>query len=181
MPQAIDVVDYDPNWPELFGAMGRRLREAVADVALRIDHIGSTAVPGLAAKPIIDVQLSVASLEPLDSYRTPLTEAGFVHRADNPELTKRYFRERPGRSRTHVHVREAGTFSQQLPLLLRDYLRTDPAAADAFAAVKRRLAAEHRYDRAGYVEAKEPHVWDLLRHADGWAQRTGWRAGPSDA
>jgi GrpB-like predicted nucleotidyltransferase (UPF0157 family) len=74
-----------------------------------------------------------------------------------------------------------GTFSQQLPLLLRDYLRTHRAAADAFAAVKRRLAAEHRYDRAGYVEAKEPHVWDLLRHADGWAQRTGWRAGPSDA
>lgn len=177
----IEIVDYDPEWPALFGALGRTLREALGDVAVRIDHIGSTSVPGLAAKPVIDVQVSVRSFEPLDAFMTPLEGTGLVHRADNPERTKRYFREAPGSRRTHVHVRELGSFSQQVPLLFRDYLRAHPAAAAEFASVKRRCAAEFHDERQKYVAAKEPYVWDILRQADTWAQGVGWRPGPSDA
>ncbi|MEU4575161.1 GrpB family protein [Nonomuraea sp. NPDC023979] len=181
MGDSIEVVDHDPAWQAEFAAIGKTLRGALGDGALRVDHIGSTSVPGLAAKPVIDIQVSVRSLEPLDAYRIPLERLGLTHRADNPELTKRYFREAPGSRRTHVHVRELGSFSQQLPLLFRDYLRAHPDAAAEFAEVKRRCARQFRDDRHRYVSAKEPFVWDIVRRADTWAQRVGWRPGPSDA
>lgn len=175
------VVPYDPSWPDLFRALGQTLRRELGAVALRIDHIGSTAVSGLAAKPIIDVQVSVESLEPLSAYRSALERAGLVWRSDNPELTKRYFREAPGQRRTHVHVRRAGSFSEQLALLFRDYLRSDAEWAARYAEEKLRLAHLLRSDREAYVDAKDPIVWETVRRADRWAQRIGWGPGPSDA
>lgn len=152
------------------------------DVALRIDHIGSTSVQGLAAKPIIDLQVSVVSLEPVTAYRRQVESCGFTWRADNPELTKRYFREVPPRPRTHLHVRRSGSFSEQFALLFRDYLRTHPDRAATYAALKHHLA--HLLllaDRNAYVEAKSPFIWETIRLADEWAQATGWEPGPSDA
>jgi GrpB-like predicted nucleotidyltransferase (UPF0157 family) len=175
------VVDYDPAWPQLFAALGRDFRAALQGVALRIDHIGSTAVPGLAAKPIIDIQISVASFEPLSSFRDPIESCGFLWRADNDERTKRYFRERPGLRRTHVHVRRAGSFSEQLSLLHRDFLRAHPAHAREYAEAKRSVAHLLRTDRRAYVEAKSPLVWNTVSRADAWAQKTGWEPGRSDA
>lgn len=176
----IEVVDYDPAWPVLFAEIGAAVRAALGEVALRIDHIGSTAVPGLAAKPIVDVQISVASFEPLAAFKDPLERLGYVFRANNPELTKRYFREPPGTRRTHIHVRRAGSFSEQFPLLLRDYLRSHSVEAAEFATVKRRLAAQFPFDPARYTDAKNPYVWALIRQADEWAQSLGWQPGPSD-
>jgi GrpB-like predicted nucleotidyltransferase (UPF0157 family) len=181
MADPVEIVDYDAEWPARFAALGRAMRSALGDVAVRIDHIGSTSVPGLAAKPVIDVQISVESFEPLEVFKAPLERLGFVHRADNPELTKRYFREAPGQRRTHVHVRRLGSFSQQLPLLFRDYLRVHPAAADVFADAKRRYADRFRDQREKYVAAKESFVWDIVRRADTWAQSVGWLPGPRDA
>ena len=181
MSDPITVVSYDPVWPELFRQLGARLRAALGGVALRLDHIGSTAVPGLAAKPIVDVQISVERLEPVEPFRSPLEAAGFVYWAANTERTKRYFREAPGQRRTHVHVRRAGSFSEQFALLFRDFLRADPAAAQDYGQRKLVLAARFTNDRHGYLEAKPPIIWEVLRRADQWAQHTGWESGPSDA
>jgi GrpB-like predicted nucleotidyltransferase (UPF0157 family) len=181
MSDPITVVAYDPAWPEIFRQLGAQLRAALGGVALRIDHIGSTAVPGLAAKPIVDVQISVERLEPVEPFRSPLEATGFLYRASNTERTKRYFREPPGQRRTHIHVRRAGSFSEQFPLLFRDFLRADPAAALDYGQDKRALAARFTNDRPGYLEAKLPIIWDVLRRADQWAQQTGWEPGPSDA
>jgi GrpB-like predicted nucleotidyltransferase (UPF0157 family) len=178
--RVISIADYDPAWPVRFAELAARLRQALGDVALRIDHIGSTSVPGLAAKPVIDIQISVARLEPVDPFRAPLVGLGYVYRESNPERTKRYFREPLGEPRTHVHVRRAGSFSEQFPLLFRDYLRVDPAAAAEYAVVKRRLAAEFPHDGQGYTDAKATVVWRLVHQADDWAQRTGWEPGPRD-
>jgi GrpB-like predicted nucleotidyltransferase (UPF0157 family) len=180
-PELLTVDDYDPAWPGLFAHLGRRLRSSLGPVAVRIDHIGSTAVVGLDAKPIIDVQISVASLEPVAAYRGSLEHCGFVWRADNPELTKRYFRETPGDRRTHIHVRAAGSFDEQFSLLFRDYLRAHPVRAHEYAELKRRLAVLHQTDRYAYVEAKGPFIWETMRIAGDWAQQIGWAPGPSDA
>jgi GrpB-like predicted nucleotidyltransferase (UPF0157 family) len=180
-PPAIRIADYDPAWPGRFAGLAGGLRAVLGPVAERIDHIGSTAVPGLAAKPIIDIQISVAALEPVAPFRQPLEHLGYVYRADNTERTKRYFREPPGSPRTHLHVRRTGSFSQQFPLLLRDYLRARPQAAAGYQAVKQRLAARHRHDRHAYADAKVPYFWELIRRADEWAQQAGWEPGPSDA
>jgi hypothetical protein len=114
MGDPITVVSYDPAWPEIFGQLGTQLRAALGGVALRIDHIGSTAVPGLAAKPIVDVQILVERLEPVDPFRRPWRPPGFRYRAANTERTKRYFREPPGQRRTHLRVRRAGSFSERM-------------------------------------------------------------------
>ena len=179
--QPIEVAAYDPAWPVRFAELGRELRAGLGAVALRIDHIGSTSVPGLAAKPIVDIQVSVADFEPLAANRQPREPLGVVYRAGNPERTKRYFREPPGRPRTHVHVRRLGSFSEQWALLFRDYLRAHPEVATEYDAVKRRLAVHYRDDRRGYAAAKEPFSWAVIRRADGWAQAQGWQPGPSDA
>jgi GrpB-like predicted nucleotidyltransferase (UPF0157 family) len=182
-PQAdpIEIVAYDPAWPGVFAALGDELRGALGEIAVRIDHIGSTAVPGLAAKPIIDVQVSVASFEPLAAFRLPLERLGYRYRADNPERTKRYFREPPGRRRTHLHIRRGGSFSEQWALLFRDFLRAHRDVAVEYEAVKRRLAIQFRDDRHGYADAKVPFMWQVIRQADEWAQAQGWLPGPSDA
>ena len=177
----ISVVDTDPSWPDLFRREATRLRAALGDVALRIDHIGSTAVPGLAAKPVIDIQVSVASFEPLGAFRLPLEGLGYVFRADNPERTKRYFREAPGARRTHIHIRLRGHWSEQFALLFRDFLRAHPDASARYAALKRELARRYEHDGQAYTEAKTPFIWAVMRDADAWAQLTGWAAGESDA
>lgn len=175
------VAPYDPHWPELFRSLALPLRAALGPVALRIDHIGSTSVPGLTAKPVIDLQVSVATFEPTAHFRLPLERLGWQFRADNDDLTKRYFREPSGSRRTHLHVRRAGSFSEQSALLLRDFLRATPARAAAYAALKHSLASLHAHDRSAYTESKSPFIWETLHLADRWAQSTGWQPGASDA
>jgi GrpB-like predicted nucleotidyltransferase (UPF0157 family) len=181
MIDPIVVVSYDLEWPRQFELLGRRLRAALGDQAIRIDHIGSTAVPNLAAKPVLDLQISVAALEPVDAYRPALEAAGFSWRPDNPDLTKRYFREQAGSPRTHIHVHRAGSWSEQFVLLFRDYLRAHPAEADAYARLKIELAQQYRDDRPAYVDAKSPFIWTIMQQASEWSQQTGWQPGPSDA
>lgn len=181
MADQVIIVPYDPDWPVRFARLGAALRQALGETALRIDHVGSTAVPGLDAKPIIDVQISVAALEPVDAYRLPLERLGFVWRAHNPDRTKRYFREAPGDRRTHIHVRRAGSWAEQFTLLFRDYMRTHDREAQDYANLKRRLAAQYLDDRVGYTNNKSPFIWQVMAQADLWSQETGWEPGSSDA
>ncbi|WP_433167280.1 GrpB family protein [Kribbella sp. CA-247076] len=182
MGDGIVVVGYDEAWVGWFREIGGRLRQELGDLAVRIDHVGSTAVHGLDAKPVIDVQVSVAALEPVEAYRGAVERAGFVHRAENPERTKRYFRERPGDRRTHVHVRRAGSFSEQFNLLFREYLRAHPQHAREYGELKRRLAKEFPGpdQRSQYVDAKGPFIWRTIQLADEWAQSIGWEPPRSD-
>jgi len=176
----VRIVHYDSAWPHLFRERAERLRRALGDVALRIDHIGSTSVPGLPAKPIIDIQISVATFEPLDAYRLPLESLGYVFRSANPERTKRFFREAPGERREHVHVRKAGSWGEQFALLFRDYMRSHQMEAAAYAELKRELAQQYREERHVYTDAKGPFIWDVMRRANDWSQDVGWEPGPSD-
>jgi GrpB-like predicted nucleotidyltransferase (UPF0157 family) len=181
MGDRIVLTPYDPAWPSLFAELGAAMRTALGPVAIRIDHIGSTAIPGLAAKPIIDVQVSVAALDPVEAYRDPLERLGYVFRAANPDLSKRYFREKPGERRTHIHVRRAGSWSEQFALLFRDYLRTHDEDARLYEQTKRRLAEEYGEDGHGYTDAKGPIIWEIMQRASQWLQDTGYVPGPSDA
>ncbi len=181
MADRVTIVPYDPQWPRLFAQLGGALRSALGGNVRRIDHIGSTAIPGLDAKPIIDIQISVVAFGPLGAYRLPLESLGYVFDAENPELTKRYFREAPGQPRTHIHVRRSGSWAEQFALLFRDYMRVHPGDAEAYAALKHSLAQEYGEDRHGYTEAKREFIWQTMARADQWSQEIGWEPGPSDA
>jgi GrpB-like predicted nucleotidyltransferase (UPF0157 family) len=177
----VEIVLYTDEWPRRFRLLAGSIRAALGNTALRIDHIGSTSVPGLAAKPIVDMQISVGDFEPLDAFRLPLESLGYVFRAENPELTKRYFREPPGEPRTHIHVRQRGSWAEQFALLYRDFMRSNADEAERYADIKRMLGEKHRTDQTAYTDAKDPYLWELMRRADRWSQDVGWQLGPSDA
>ncbi len=107
------IAKYDPAWRNLFLETGSELRAALGEKAVRIDHVGSTSIVGIDAKPIIDIQISVSNVENLLDYKREIETVGFVFRAENSDQTKRYFREVPGSRRIHIHVRQAGSFSEQ--------------------------------------------------------------------
>jgi len=181
MSDEILIHEYDDEWPLLFQEIGRKLRESLEEeAALRIDHIGSTSIRGLSAKPVIDIQISVPRLTHLEKYRTGIEKAGFLHRPENPDLTKSYFRELPGHRRTHIHVREDGSWSQQFALLFRDYLRCHPDDCKIYADGKYELARKFRNQREDYVDAKEPIIWTIMNKASRWSQQTGWKPGMTD-
>jgi GrpB-like predicted nucleotidyltransferase (UPF0157 family) len=177
------IVPYDDSWPGWFQQLAQPLRNALGPVALRIDHIGSTSIPGIAAKPVIDIQISVADFEPLDAFLLPLERLGYIFRADNPNRTQRYFREPPGHPRVHIHVMRTGSFGEQFALLFRDYMRTHPDVAAQYARLKIGLGQRYQLveERQLYTEAKAPFIWKVIAQADSWAQLTGWFPGPSDA
>ena len=179
----IIIVPYDEKWAIEFEKIKSELLTALNDSVISIEHVGSTSVAGLWAKPVIDIQISVAAFEPLAVYRLPLERLGYVFRADNTERTKRYFREAPGARRTHIHVRQVGSFSEQFALLFRDFLRTHPEVAAQYGELKSKLAQHYQgvEERHAYTEAKGPFIWNVMAQADRWAQQTGWMPGSSDA
>ena len=187
MPAPV-IVSYRASWPDEYALLERRIRDGVGARALRIDHVGSTAVPGLAAKDVIDVQVSVATLDgiveafaPTGLRPHPTIDAD--HRpalSDTPEAAwaKRYFNEAPGERRANVHVRVAGAPNARYALLFRDYLRADPIAADAYRQLKERLATiRPAIDSDDYSDIKDPVCDLVLLLAERWASETGWRIG----
>jgi GrpB-like predicted nucleotidyltransferase (UPF0157 family) len=172
-PMPVHVVAYDPGWPERFEAWRGRLAGLLGPVACRIEHVGSTSVPGLAAKPIVDIQVSVADMADEDGYRPPCEAAGLQLRFRDDE--HRYFQPTPSRPRdVHVHVCEQGGDWERLHLLFRDYLRTSAAGRDAYEAAKREAARLWADQGAAYTEAKSDVVLGILDQAEAWAGATGW-------
>jgi GrpB-like predicted nucleotidyltransferase (UPF0157 family) len=182
----IIIHDYNPAWPQEFETIRQSLQEILGEQALRIDHIGSTSVPGLGAKDVIDIQITVQALTP--EVRQGLIEAGYVHREaithdhvplgedDAPKLWAKFFFNQPaGQRRANIHVRAAGNPNQRYPLLFRDYLRGHPNSARTVELIKRQLAKYHADDVEAYYDIKDP-VYDLIWDAaQEWARTTGWQ------
>jgi len=157
-------VDYDPSWPALFEKHAERLREALGDVALRIEHIGSTSVPGLAAKPIIDVVVVVQDSSDEASYLPALIAAGYELRVREPGFHEHRMLRTPARD-THVHL-----YSRDCPevgrcLLFRDRLRSDAADRELYALTKRELSTRDWPSMDAYATAKTGVVEAILGRA----------------
>jgi GrpB-like predicted nucleotidyltransferase (UPF0157 family) len=168
---AIRIVEPDPAWPDQARVELERLAAALGPVAVRLEHVGSTAVPGLAAKQIVDLQLSVASLEPFAAYGDPLARLGyrFAPDAEMPDFL--FFGRPPVRPRTHhLHVCEAGSEHERRHLAVRDFLRAHPEEAARYEALKRAVAARHPRDRLGYMAGKDRYVAELEARALRWAR-----------
>lgn len=168
MPDEVEIVDYDPRWPDLFAAEASLLRNVLpSDAFIAIEHAGSTAIPGVAAKPIIDIFVAVPLIA--DAKRTliePIKAIGYVYWEDNPNPERMFFvKGMPpfGARRTHhVHLCEPSSEHWSRPLLFRDYLRQHPDQARAYVALKHDLAERFRDDREGYTAAKEAFVLDIV-------------------
>jgi GrpB-like predicted nucleotidyltransferase (UPF0157 family) len=161
--EPIVIADYSPEWPRLFAAELSRLGDLLPGAS--IEHVGSTAVPGLSAKPVIDMLVGLDSLSPIMEVIPALDRIGFEY---VPELEsffpeRRYFRRLVAGRRTHqIHAVEEGCPFWARTLAFRDALRVDPALARAYADLKQDLAARHRMDRLAYTDGKTEFVEGVL-------------------
>lgn len=166
----VELIPYDPAWPALYDAEAERLRSALpAGLILAMEHFGSTAIPGMPAKPIIDILMAVPSVEAARCIAIrPMEAMGYAFWAGNPKQDRLFFvKDLPPaapRRTHHVHVCEAGGEMWQR-LAFRDHLRENPAEAQRYAALKRELAARHREDREAYTAAKAGYVEEVLARA----------------
>jgi GrpB-like predicted nucleotidyltransferase (UPF0157 family) len=158
------ISNYDPGWPSRFAELEARIGASLGDAALAVEHIGSTSVPQLAAKPIIDVLVVVADVEAEPSYVTALEDAGFVLRVREPR--HRMFRT-PERD-VHVHVYSSGDQAIADYLDLRDWLRVDESDRALYAGVKRDLAQRTWTDMNHYADAKTDVIQQVLGRARVW-------------
>jgi GrpB-like predicted nucleotidyltransferase (UPF0157 family) len=169
MTRPLELSVYDPAWPARFEALAEEIRRAIGDYLVTVEHIGSTAVPGLIAKPTIDIAAAVSSAEAAEACVAPLAKRGWEHRGqygDDPQ--RRYFvldRERPeGRERVaqlYMWILPAPGWNRHLAF--RDMLRSDAALREAYNAEKMRLVATVSGDRAAYTDGKAPFIERALQ------------------
>lgn len=163
----IIVVDYQPSWPTLFEGERTRIVEAFGEVmegVVAIDHVGSTAVPGLAAKPVIDILIGVRDRSFGERSIAPLEGIGYEYRGESGIPGRYYFRKGSPRSH-HLHLVEHGTEKWRETIDFRDYLRAHPETVREYETLKRALAAKHRAHREAYTDGKAPFIRSVLERA----------------
>ncbi len=180
------IVPYKNEWPKEFNQIAEQLKQTLGTRAVRIDHIGSTSVPDLAAKDVIDIQITVAYLRD-ESIVHSLKDAGYQHLSqivsdnylgkqfpENPQLEKRLVQEKEGDRKANIHIRQLGFKNQEFPLLFRDYLRAVPAVCAGYQLLKLRLAEVYSESMEGYLYFKEPAMGLIYEGALQWAKSVNW-------
>jgi GrpB-like predicted nucleotidyltransferase (UPF0157 family) len=185
--EKVTLSEWRSEWDGEFRILANKLGDGLGDLALRIDHIGSTSVPGLPAKDVIDVQVIVGDLD-CDPITRAMETLSFEHKnqewnlrdhvpagwtGDPARWAKLVFGPPPDARDSNVHVRVAGAPNERYALLFRDFLRADAPARLAWSRFKSQLA-EHTDTLAGYGAVKDPATDLLLAFAEGWAQDFGW-------
>jgi GrpB-like predicted nucleotidyltransferase (UPF0157 family) len=178
MGRTIEVVDQTPEWSEFFETEASHLAVIFGTQLVAIHHIGSTAIPGIKAKPIIDMLVAIKHIETIETYNAPMQQLGYRPRGeclDNPipgTPGRFYFSKDTNGVRTHqVHVCQEGHADIEDKLAFRDYLRAHREEAQAYSSLKERLAAEHRHDIVGYIKGKDAFVQGIIAQAQVWRHK----------
>ncbi len=167
----VKVVPYDLKWPELFRKYAKSLRQVFGPIAVRIDHIGSTAVVGLPAKPVIDIQISLHDLESYSKYSSPLENIGCVfHLKEKDHISLRMCKD--DLHLVNLHLCIANSDWEKEDRLFRDYLRAFPQIKDEYARLKYVLAEKYPNDLQSYWLAKGPFIVQKKQEAKEWANTT---------
>jgi len=161
------IVDYDPRWPQRYDAERGQILTAIGPWTAAIEHIGSTSVPGLGAKPIIDIMVAIRSLDDAAHCIEPLRALGYRYHPEFEDTLpeRRYFNRGPRDDHYHLHMVEPTSGFWERHLLFRDYLRTHRETAQEYERLKRALAAQYRDDRSGYTDAKTEFITTIEQKA----------------
>ena len=164
MAPTINLAPYDSTWPLEFEAEADRITRALDGLPLRLEHIGSTSIPGLSAKPVIDILAGRPGTVPGSSYVAAFKQLGYEHKGAYGIPGRNYFRR--GTPRTHhVHMFSTSSEMWEDHLLFRDYLRAHPELAREYETIKRELAVQFLNDKENYTDAKGPFVRSIVRRA----------------
>ena len=165
MADPIIVLDYDPKWPGVFQSLRKRIADALGEMAAAIEHVGSTAVPDLAAKPIIDIDVLLASETMLSVAIEHLASLGYIHRGNLGVPEREAFFAPANDPPHHLYVCPPYSAEFQRHVAFRDYLRAHPKNAEIYGDLKKALAERYREDRSAYNTAKTEFVADLTSRA----------------
>lgn len=164
----IEVVDYRPEWPDRYRREAEQLSDALGDTLVAAHHIGSTSVPGLAAKPVIDILLEVRDLAELDTHNAAMADLGYEAKGEYGIERRRFYQKGGDRRSHHVHAFPVGDEHVTRHLAFRDYLIAHPAVAAEYARLKQRIAQTYVSDSNGYCAAKNDFVVNHERRALTW-------------
>lgn len=170
MGRTVEIVEYDPSWPELYEQEAVAIRGALAGLNLQCFHIGSTAIPGMSAKAVIDILLAVESLNALSARESGLQGLGYSARGEFGIPGRRYYTKGQEERTHHLHAFEFGSPEVARHIRFRDFLRESSKDAEAYAALKIGLANQFRDDPHGYCDAKSA----FIRSIDQMAQKRDW-------
>ncbi len=166
MKEVVEIAEYDPRWPSLYDEERKRILDALGDLAVGVEHAGSTAVPGLGAKPIIDIMVAVRTLSDVEHCIQPLEGLGYEYRGEAGVPGRLFFRKFTGGVRTHhLHIVERSGEQWERNVLFRDYLRLHPDVAGQYYELKKRLAKEFGVDPEGYLAGKAEFIESVLARA----------------
>ncbi|PEA55655.1 hypothetical protein CON64_05805 [Bacillus pseudomycoides] len=166
MEKPIVIEEYKPNWTLQFTEEQKIIKNIMGDAAITIEHIGSTSVEGLSAKPILDMMVGVRTLNDIDTFIEPLKTIGYEHVFHEEFPNRRFFRKGLWRAGTHhLHIYQYDSEEWNNNLLFRDYLRNHPNARLQYEQLKKELANKHRFDRVAYTNAKAPFILDIIKKA----------------
>lgn len=172
MVRRVEVVPHDPAWAQSFQAEAEVIRAILGSEVVAVHHIGSTAIPGISAKPIVDIMVEVRDIARVDAYADRFAAQGYRPMGENGIPGRRYFIKGPDEARTHhVHIFAAGNPEIERHLTFRDYMIAHPEDARAYSRLKEDLAARFPTDIDSYVAGKDAFVKEIDRRAAAW--RTG--------
>jgi GrpB-like predicted nucleotidyltransferase (UPF0157 family) len=161
-PRQIQVVDYDPTWPLTFETLRARISEVLGNTAIAVEHVGSTSVPGLAAKPIVDIDVILPSRAELPAAVEKLATLGYVHQGDLGILDREAFSSPAHLPEHHLYACIQGSVALANHLAIRDHMRRNPRTVAAYSQLKKKLAAQFPMDRDRYGAAKTAFLLDVL-------------------
>lgn len=166
MEKPVIIEHYNEKWPLAYIQEARKIKELLGQKVIAIEHIGSTSVQGLGAKPVIDFMIGVGDLTEVEEFIAPLATIGFEHVYHKEFPNRRFFRKGAKRAGTHhLHVYKYESEEWRNQLLFRDYLRTHPDVLKRYNDLKQSLAEKYRNDRVAYTSAKNPFITDVLQLA----------------
>jgi GrpB-like predicted nucleotidyltransferase (UPF0157 family) len=167
----VEVTPYNQQWASMFEEEANKLRHIFGEQLVAIHHIGSTSVPGLEAKPIIDIMSVVKDIKLVDEHNESMQKIGYEPKGENGIPERRYF-QKGGDNRTHhVHVYQVGSPHVERHMAFRDYLRTHPSVVKEYGDLKRKLAQEFPYDIESYIQGKERLVVTIEQQALEWYRK----------
>ena len=168
MRKPITIEDYDPHWPAMYEEEKQKLVSTLGEVIIAVEHCGSTSIPGLGAKPVIDIMVGVVDLILVESWIEPLAGLSYEHMFSQPDWCH-FSKKIEPRVNLHVFIKDSENWKR--PLLFRDYLRAHPEVAAQYQVLKQAVAAEHPYNPA-YVKAKAPFIQEVMDKAQRWREVT---------
>ncbi|WP_432665288.1 GrpB family protein [Wukongibacter baidiensis] len=167
----IEVVPYNSQWRDEYQREAEKICSTMPNEIVEIHHIGSTSIPNIHAKPVIDILIGVKDIEKVDKYNKGMEELGYIPKGELGILGRRFFLKGLYNRTHHVHIFQAGNPEIERHLNFRDYMIAHPDKAKNYEELKKDLAAQFRYDNVGYCNGKDAFVKDIDKKAEEWAKR----------